>query len=63
MNKFLRYLGIILVLLGVLVLALYYFGMQSNFMLGTAGFLFVAGIVAYIVTNKMFMEDKQDHLK
>ena len=31
MNKFLRYLGIILVLLGVLVLALYYFGMQSNF--------------------------------
>lgn len=58
MSKFLRYLGIILVLLGVLVLALYYFGMQSNIMLGTAGFLFIAGIIAHIVTNKMFMEDK-----
>ena len=58
MSKFFFYFGIILVLLGVLVLALYYFGMQSNFMLGTAGFLFVAGIIAHIVTNKMFMEDK-----
>lgn len=57
MSKFLRYLGIILVLLGVLVLVLYFFGVQSNAMLGTAGVLFVAGIATHIVTNKVFIED------
>ncbi|MCQ2195249.1 MAG: hypothetical protein MJZ28_09920 [Paludibacteraceae bacterium] len=58
MNQIMRYVGIILVLLGVLVLALYYFGVfSSNGALGTAAVLLVAGMIGHIILNKIFQED------
>lgn len=52
MKTFLNNLGIILVILGVICLVVYYFGVQKNFLLATSLVLEVAGIFAYIFLNK-----------
>lgn len=52
MNTLLKNLGAILVLLGVVCLAVYYFGVQVNGLLVAALALEVAGILSYILINK-----------
>lgn len=52
MNTFLKYLGPIFVLAGVVCLAVYYFSTPENALLATALGLEVAGILAHIVINK-----------
>ncbi len=52
MNTFLKYLGAILVLCGVVCLAIYYFAVPSNGLLVTALVLEVIGIFAHIFINK-----------
>ena len=52
MNTLLKNLGAILVLLGVVCLAVYYFGVQVNGLLVTALALEVAGVLSYILINK-----------
>ena len=58
MNKFMRYLGIVVILIGVAILMMYYFGIfSSNSALGTSAFLMIAGVVAHVILNKYFEED------
>lgn len=58
MNKIMRYLGIIVILLGAAVLMMYYFGMfNSNSALVTAGIMMVVGTIAHVILNKIFLED------
>lgn len=53
MNELLKYLGSILILIGVAILALYFFGIsQSNAMLATAGIVMIVGLVTHIVINR-----------
>lgn len=53
MKNFLKYVGPILVLLGVIILALYFFGISnSNVYLASAGIIMVLGIVSHILINK-----------
>ncbi len=52
MNTFLKYLGAILVLCGVVCLAVYAFGVQENALLATAIALEFVGILSYILINK-----------
>ena len=52
MNILLKNLGAILVLLGVICLAVYYFGFQVNGLLVASMALEVAGLFAYILVNK-----------
>ncbi len=52
MKTFLKYLGAILVLCGVLCLAYYYFFTQSNGLLIASLALEVVGLISYIVINK-----------
>lgn len=52
MKTFLKYLGAILVLCGVLCLAYYYFFAQSNGLLIASLALEVVGLISYIVINK-----------
>lgn len=53
MKEFLKYLGSILILIGVVVLALYFFGVsQANAMLASAGILMVVGLITHIVVNR-----------
>ena len=52
MNTLLKNLGAILVLLGVICLAVYYFGVQINALLVAGMALEVAGLFAYILINK-----------
>ena len=52
MNNLLKYLGVILLLLGVLCLVLYKFALPSNGLLIAAMVLELAGILAYIIINK-----------
>ena len=52
MNTLLKNLGAILVLLGVVCLAVYYFGVQKNFLLVASLVLEVAGILSYIFINR-----------
>ena len=52
MNTLLKNLGAILVLLGVICLAVYYFGVQVNSLLIASMGLEVAGILAYILINR-----------
>ena len=52
MNSFLKNLGIILVLAGVICLVVYYFGFQQNWLLAGSIVLELAGILAYILINK-----------
>ena len=51
-NTLLKNLGAILVLLGVVCLAVYYFGVQVNGLLVAALALEVAGVLSYILINK-----------
>mgnify|MGYP003499830101 FL=1 len=52
MNTLLKNLGAILVLLGVICLAVYYFGFQVNGLLVASMALEVVGLFAYILVNK-----------
>ena len=52
MNTLLKNLGAILVLLGVVCLAIYYFGVQVNGLLVASMVLEVAGILSYIFVNR-----------
>lgn len=52
MKTLLENLGAILVLLGVVCLAVYYFGVQVNGLLIASMVLEVAGVFAYILLNK-----------
>lgn len=52
MKTLLENLGAILVLLGVVCLAVYYFGVQVNGLLVASMALELAGVIAYIVLNK-----------
>ena len=52
MNTLLKNLGAILVLCGVVCLAVYYFGVQQNFLLVASLVLEVAGILSYIFINR-----------
>ena len=53
-----RYLGIIIILIGVLVLGLYAFSViGGNGALVTAGVIMVIGLLAHIFLNKRFLED------
>ncbi|MCR5497770.1 MAG: hypothetical protein K6F48_08000 [Paludibacteraceae bacterium] len=58
MNKLLRYLGIIIILIGVLLLMFHFFGViGGNGILAIAGIMFVLGLIAYIICNKYFLND------
>ena len=53
MNSALKYLGVVLLLLGVLCLVIYkYAALENNWLLILAMVLEVAGIFAYIFINK-----------
>jgi hypothetical protein len=53
MNNFLKFLGTILVLLGVACLAVYFFSKtQPNLLLATGLGLEIVGIFAYVFINK-----------
>ena len=52
MNSTLKYLGVVLLLLGVVCLVVYKYAMPENWLLVSAMVLEVAGIFAYIFINK-----------
>ncbi len=53
MKDFLKYLGSILILIGVVILSLYYFGVSnSNVLLVAAGIIMVVGFTTHIVVNR-----------
>lgn len=52
MDGFKKYLGVMLILLGVLCLVMYKFAVPENWLLVSAMVLEVAGIFAYIFINK-----------
>ncbi len=52
MNAFMKYLGVILLVLGVLCLVIYKYAMPENWLLITSMVLEVGGILAYIFINK-----------
>jgi uncharacterized membrane protein HdeD (DUF308 family) len=52
MDGFKKYLGVVLVVLGVLCLVMYKFAAPENWLLVSAMVLEVAGIFAYIFINK-----------
>jgi len=52
MDSLKKYLGVCLILLGVLCLVLYKFAAPENWLLISAMVLEVAGILAYIFINK-----------
>ena len=53
MKEFLKYLGSILILVGVALLAFYYFGkMPSNVILASAGIIMIIGFITHIIVNK-----------
>ena len=54
MNTLLKNLGAILVLLGVVCLAIYYFGVQANGLLAAGLALEVAGLFVHVILNKHY---------
>jgi len=52
MENFKKYLGVVLLLVGVLFLVIYHFALQSNALLIAAMVFELAGILAYIFINK-----------
>ncbi len=57
MNKILGYVGIIIILLGVLFLGLHHLDvMKGNGSLATAAILFVVGLGVHIICNKRLEE-------
>ncbi len=58
MNQLMRYLGIITILLGVVVLGLYHVDvMTGNGTLITAGVIMVLGLIGHIILNKAYYEE------
>ncbi|HOF98405.1 MAG TPA: hypothetical protein P5157_03245 [Paludibacteraceae bacterium] len=57
MKDFLPYLGSIIILIGVALLAYYQFGGHpSNLILGTAGILMIVGFFTHLFLNKKIVE-------
>lgn len=57
MKSFLKYVGIIVVILGaILIVVPAFMNATSNATLGTAGVLMVVGIIAHIFLNKYITE-------
>ena len=54
MDTLLKNLGAILVLLGVVCLAIYFFGVQVNGLLVAALALQVSGLFAHVILNKRY---------
>jgi hypothetical protein len=55
MKELLKYLGLFLILTGVVVLGIYAFAsMVSNLLLIIAGLLLVGGVALYILFNRIF---------
>ncbi len=55
MKDLLKYLGIFLVLLGVVILGIYAFqSMINNVLLVVAGLFLVGGVSLYIIFNRIF---------
>lgn len=53
MKELLKYLGSILILVGVAILALYFFGVsQANAMLAAAAIVMVTGLITHVVINR-----------
>lgn len=53
MKSILKYLGVFIVLIGVIVLVVYYYGgSNSNAYLSIAALLMIAGLVSHIFINK-----------
>ena len=52
MKTFLKYLGVLLVLAGVVCLAIYYFAAPTNTLLWLSLVLELVGILAHIIINK-----------
>ncbi len=52
MKTILKYLGAIIVLLGVVALAIYYYVAPSNAWLATGGCAMVIGFLAHIIINR-----------
>lgn len=58
MNTALRYLGVIVILIGVVCLMMHFFGVVSgNGILTTAAIMFVLGLIGQIIVNKFFLND------
>ena len=58
MSQLMRYLGIIAILIGVVMLGLYYFHiMTGNGTLMGAGAIMVLGLIGHIILNKIYVED------
>jgi hypothetical protein len=55
MNTILKSLGAILVLLGVVCLAVYFFGVQVNCLLAVGLVLEIGGLFAHIFINKKYL--------
>jgi drug/metabolite transporter (DMT)-like permease len=55
MKDLLKYLGIFLILIGVVILGFYAFqSMINNLLLVIAGLFLVGGLVLYIIFNRIF---------
>ncbi len=52
MKTFLKYLGLIILLLGVICFICYQYALQQNYMLLLGIVLEVVGIVVFVITNK-----------
>lgn len=52
MDGFMKYLGVILLVLGVICLIIYKFALQENWLLVSALVLELGGILAYIFINR-----------
>ena len=52
MKELVKYLGAIIILVGVVLLAIYKFGMPSNYLLGGAAFAMVIGMFIHILVNR-----------
>ena len=55
MNTFLKSLGAILVLLGVVCLAIYFFGVQVNILLAVGLILEIGSLFAHVFINKKLL--------
>lgn len=55
MKELLKYLGVILILTGVVILSFYAFqGLNNNLYLVVAGLFLVGGLLLYILFNRIF---------
>ena len=56
MKGLLKYCGVILLLIGVVVECIYFWGPRSNALLAVAAVCIVLGCIAHIVINKYFTD-------